>query len=44
MPFALHGMCSLHNNIVSDIRLAKETDMKALKFTRKNSGAISMPV
>lgn len=25
MIFALHGMCSLYNNIVSDIRLAKET-------------------
>ena len=32
MPFALHGMCSLHNNIVSDIRLAKETGYEGLEI------------
>lgn len=32
MKFALHGMCSLHNNIVSDIRLAKETGYQGLEI------------
>ncbi len=32
MPFALHGMCSLHNNIISDIRLAKETGYEGLEI------------
>ncbi|WP_392339631.1 sugar phosphate isomerase/epimerase family protein [Moritella marina] len=32
MRFALHGMCSLHNNIVSDIRLAKETGYQGLEI------------
>lgn len=32
MRFALHGMCSLHSNIVSDIRLAKETGYQGLEI------------
>lgn len=32
MRYALHGMCSLHNNIVSDIRLAKETGYQGLEI------------
>ncbi|KHT63534.1 xylose isomerase [Photobacterium gaetbulicola] len=32
MRFALHGMCSLHSNILSDIRLAKETGYQALEI------------
>lgn len=32
MKFALHGMCSLHSNIVSDIRLAKETGYQGLEI------------
>ena len=32
MRYALHGMCSLHNNIVSDIRLAKETGYDGLEI------------
>ncbi len=32
MRFALHGMCSLHNNVVSDIRLAKETGYQGLEI------------
>jgi sugar phosphate isomerase/epimerase len=32
MQYALHGMCSLHNNIVSDIRLAKETGYDGLEI------------
>ncbi len=32
MRFALHGMCSLHSNIVSDIRLAKETGYEGLEI------------
>ncbi|WP_019274784.1 sugar phosphate isomerase/epimerase family protein [Vibrio coralliilyticus] len=32
MRFALHGMCSLHNNILSDIRLAKETGYQGLEI------------
>ena len=32
MPFALHGMCSLYNNVVSDIRLAKETGYQGLEI------------
>ncbi len=32
MNFALHGMCSLHSNIVSDIRLAKETGYQGLEI------------
>jgi len=31
MHFALHGMCSLHSNIISDIRLAKETGYEGLE-------------
>jgi sugar phosphate isomerase/epimerase len=32
MRYALHGMCSLHNNIVSDIRLAKEAGYQGLEI------------
>ncbi|MGR5142573.1 sugar phosphate isomerase/epimerase family protein [Photobacterium sp. DNB23_23_1] len=32
MRFALHGMCSLHSNILSDIRLAKETGYQGLEI------------
>lgn len=32
MRFALHGMCSLHSNIVSDIRLAKESGYQGLEI------------
>ncbi|WP_116472646.1 sugar phosphate isomerase/epimerase family protein [Zobellella maritima] len=32
MRYALHGMCSLHSNIVSDIRLAKETGYDGLEI------------
>jgi sugar phosphate isomerase/epimerase len=32
MKYALHGMCSLHSNIVSDIRLAKETGYEGLEI------------
>ncbi|RBW46916.1 sugar phosphate isomerase/epimerase [Psychromonas sp. B3M02] len=32
MKFALHGMCSLYNNIVSDIRLAEETGYQGLEI------------
>jgi len=32
MKFSLHGMCSLHSNIVSDIRLAKETGYQGLEI------------
>ena len=32
MRFALHGMCSLHSNIVSDIRLAKECGYQGLEI------------
>jgi sugar phosphate isomerase/epimerase len=32
MNFALHGMCSLHSNIISDIRLAKETGYQGLEI------------
>ncbi|PSW20840.1 sugar phosphate isomerase/epimerase [Photobacterium sanctipauli] len=32
MKFALHGMISLHNNIISDIRLAKETGYQGLEI------------
>ncbi|MDX1302906.1 sugar phosphate isomerase/epimerase family protein [Photobacterium sp.] len=32
MKFALHGMCSLHGNIISDIRLAKETGYTGLEI------------
>ncbi len=32
MQFALHGMCSLHNNVVSDVRLAKETGYDGLEI------------
>ena len=32
MKYALHGMCSLHNNVVSDIRLAKETGYDGLEI------------
>ncbi|GAL02765.1 inosose isomerase [Photobacterium aphoticum] len=31
MRFALHGMCSLYSNILSDIRLAKETGYEGLE-------------
>ena len=30
--FALHGMCSLYSNIVSDIRLARETGYQGLEI------------
>lgn len=32
MRFALHGMCSLYSNILSDIRLAKETGYDGLEI------------
>lgn len=32
MRFALHGMCSLHSNILSDVRLAKETGYQGLEI------------
>ena len=32
MKFALHGMCSLYNNVVSDIRLAEETGYQGLEI------------
>ena len=32
MRFALHGMCSLYSNILSDIRLAKETGYEGLEI------------
>lgn len=32
MRFALHGMCSLHSNVMSDIRLAKETGYQGLEI------------
>ncbi|MGX9418699.1 sugar phosphate isomerase/epimerase family protein [Vibrio sp. WJH972] len=32
MKFALHGMCSLYNNIVSDIRLAEQTGYQGLEI------------
>ncbi|MCQ1061279.1 sugar phosphate isomerase/epimerase [Photobacterium sp. ZSDE20] len=32
MRFALHGMCSLHSNILSDIRLAKETGYQGVEI------------
>ncbi len=32
MHYALHGMCSLHNNIVGDIRIAKETGYQGLEL------------
>ncbi|OLQ72207.1 xylose isomerase [Photobacterium proteolyticum] len=32
MRYALHGMCSLHSNIVSDIRLARETGYQGLEI------------
>ena len=32
MMFALHGMCSLYSNIVSDIRLARETGYQGLEI------------
>jgi sugar phosphate isomerase/epimerase len=32
MRYALHGMCSLHSNIMSDIRLAKETGYDGLEI------------
>ncbi|PAW11493.1 sugar phosphate isomerase/epimerase [Vibrio sp. V1B] len=32
MRFALHGMCSLHCNILSDVRLAKETGYQGLEI------------
>ncbi len=32
MRYALHGMCSLHSNIVTDIRLAKETGYDGLEI------------
>ena len=32
MRFALHGMCSLNSNILSDIRLAKETGYQGLEI------------
>ncbi|MGR5285928.1 sugar phosphate isomerase/epimerase family protein [Vibrio maritimus] len=32
MRFALHGMCSLHSNIISDIRLAHDTGYQGLEI------------
>ena len=32
MKFALHGMCSLYSNLLSDIRLAKETGYQGLEI------------
>ena len=32
MKFALHGMCSLHSNLLSDIRLARETGYEGLEI------------
>ena len=32
MNFALHGMCSLHSNLLSDVRLAKETGYQGLEI------------
>ena len=32
MRFALHGMCSLHSNVMSDIRLARNTGYEGLEI------------
>ena len=44
MRFALHGMCSLHSNIISDIRLAHDTGYQGLEIhTEKLWRYISKP-